>query len=135
MKIYFDGSGWNGLESKYCVFFGDKRPTVVKRILEKKTNNQMEYAGLLAALFFAKSGDEIFTDSELLYNQAFTGKYRVKKEHLKLLAEEAKRIISEKKVTLTWIPREQNKAGYVLEKVKEAGKASDSSSNNFSYQR
>ncbi|HLD75526.1 MAG TPA: RNase H family protein [Candidatus Norongarragalinales archaeon] len=115
MNIYFDGSGWNKRESKFCVVFGNGQPTIIRRFTENKTNNEMEYAGLLEALTHAKPGDEIFTDSQLIYHQVFTRKYRVKKEHIKLLAEKAIHLIQTKKVTLTWIPREQNKAGHVLE--------------------
>ena len=114
MKIFFDGSGWNGRESKYCVVFEDSRSPILKRFSEKKTNNEMEYAGLLEALIQAKSGDAIFTDSQLIEGQVIKG-WKVKAKHLQSLAKKAQSALLEKNATLTWIPREKNKAGHALE--------------------
>jgi len=113
MKIWIDGSGWNGKESKYCVAFEDGR--VFKKILfEKKTNNEMEYEALLEALDKCSEGDEIFTDSRLVVGQV-TENWKVTKEHLFSLVMKAKKLIQEKKVKLSWITREENYAGGLLE--------------------
>ncbi len=47
MKIWIDGSGWNGKESKYCVAFKDGE-VIEETIKEEKTNNEMEYMALIS---------------------------------------------------------------------------------------
>ncbi|MBI2444968.1 ribonuclease HI family protein [Candidatus Micrarchaeota archaeon] len=115
MRIFFDGSGWNGRSSGYAVVFSDshKAPIVV-RLREEKTNNEMEYAGLLEALTHAEAGDELFTDSQLLVGQVLGG-WKVNAAHLKPLVEKAKALVLAKRVTLVWVPREQNAAGKFFE--------------------
>ncbi len=115
MKIFLDGSGWNGKTSGYAVVFeGGTRAPIVVRLSEKKTNNEMEYAGLLEALKHAESGDELFTDSQLLVGQVLGG-WKVNAAHLKPLVEKAKAMVAAKRVTLVWVPREQNLAGKIFE--------------------
>jgi ribonuclease HI len=111
MKIYVDGSGWNGRKSEYCVV-SDK--VIRKELHEKKTNNEMEYAALLEALSIAKEGDTILTDSQLVHGQVCKG-WKVNYEHLMPLVAKAKVLVAEKKIALEWIPREENKAGHILE--------------------
>jgi len=115
MKIWIDGSGWNGRESKFCVAFEDGR--VKKEILkEKRTNNEMEYMALIYALENCKEGDEIYTDSQLVAGQVTKG-WRVTKEHLFPLVMRAKKLLKEKReLKIIWIPRESNYAGHMLEK-------------------
>ncbi|MFH1182018.1 MAG: RNase H family protein [Candidatus Woesearchaeota archaeon] len=113
MKIYVDGSGWNGRKSEYCVVAGEK--IIRKQLAEKKTNNEMEYAALLEAFAIAKKGDIILTDSQLVHGQVCKG-WKVNYEHLKPLVAKAKKLLAEKKLVLEWIPREENKAGQILEK-------------------
>jgi ribonuclease HI len=112
MKIYVDGSGWNGRKSEYCVVIEDQ--IIRKLIPEKKTNNEMEYAALLEGFSLAKEGDIVMTDSQLVHGQVCKG-WKVNFEHLKPLVEKAKKILAEKKLVLEWIPREENRAGQVLE--------------------
>lgn len=114
MKIYIDGSGFNGRESKYIVAFEDGK-IIKQQFKEEKTSNEMEYESLLKALEEANQGDEIFTDSQLLERQ-ISGKYRVRAENLFPLFMKAKKLIEDKKVILKWIPREENYAGNLLEK-------------------
>lgn len=115
MRIFFDGSGWNGRSSGYAVVFADsKKAPIVVRFSEKRTNNEMEYAGLLAALEHAAIGDELFTDSQLLVGQVLGG-WKVNARHLKPLAEKAKALVLARRVTLVWVPREQNLAGKLFE--------------------
>ncbi len=115
MKIFFDGSGWNGKTSGYAVVFEDgRRAPIVVRLHEKKTNNEMEYVGLIEALQHAQPGDALFTDSQLLVGHVTAGG-KVNYAHLRPLVAEAKRLLAAKKVTLTWVPREENKAGKVFE--------------------
>ncbi|RLJ08630.1 MAG: hypothetical protein DRP12_00250 [Candidatus Aenigmatarchaeota archaeon] len=113
MKIWIDGSGWNGRESKWIVVFEDG---TIRRgsIPEERTNNQMEYEALINALKLADPGDEILTDSQLLVGHLKRG-WRVKTQHLLPLFLKAKKLIEEKNIKLTWVPRRENLAGNLLE--------------------
>jgi len=114
MKIWIDGSGWNGKESKYCVAFENGK--VIKEIIkEKKTSNVMEYMALIKALEVCNEKDEIFTDSQLVVNQ-ISGKYKIKKEHLFPFVMKARKLLKEKSCSLAWISRKENFAGNLLEK-------------------
>ena len=64
MKIYCDGSGWNGRESRWCVQMWRQKPHI-ERYDYERTNNEMEYAAVLWALNKAVDGDIILTDSQL----------------------------------------------------------------------
>ena len=115
MKIWLDGSGWNGKTSGYAVVFesGLRQPIVV-RLREKKTNNEMEYAALIRALEEAEKGDALFTDSQLLLGQVSAG-WKINAVHLRPLVAQAKALMAANSTSLTWVPREQNKAGKVFE--------------------
>ena len=116
MKIYCDGSGFNGQVSKWCVVLEDG--TVKKGIIrENKTNNQMEYKALLNALKLAKKGDTIYTDSRLLEGQVMKN-WKVNAEHLLSLVIQAKQLVKEKQIKIIWIPREKNLAGNILDGLK-----------------
>ncbi len=116
MKIWIDGSGWNGAESKYVVAFEDGN-FWIERFNSFATNNEMEYQALLSILRGTSiiDGDEIFSDSQLIVYQV-NGLWKVKKPHLFPLCQEAQKLLKIRKVTLTWVPREENKAGHLLER-------------------
>jgi ribonuclease HI len=109
MKWYCDGSGWNGKSSGYAVVPEKGAAIVVCETIEK-TNNIREYEAVIRALGMCGINDEIFTDSALVVNQV-NGKWRIKESHLKPLCAEAQKFMQDKSATLTWIPREENKAG------------------------
>lgn len=113
MKIWVDGSGWNGKESRWCVAFEDGR-ILKKSIEERRTNNEMEYFALIKALEMCDKGDVIYSDSQLVVGQVTKG-WRITKEHLFPLVMKAKKLIEEKEAKLEWIPREENYAGHLLE--------------------
>lgn len=113
MKIWVDGAGWNGKVSGFAVVFENGK-VIEKKFEENKTNNEMEHTTLIEALKHASEGDSIFSDSQLVVKQV-KGEYAVKEPRLKPLVDEGKKLIEEKKVTLEWIPREENKAGKLLE--------------------
>jgi ribonuclease HI len=114
MKIYLDGSGFNGKTSGYAVVFEDGRPPIVRILHEKKTNNEMEYAALLEAILHASPKDHLYTDSQLLVGQV-TLQWKVKAAHLKPLVQKAKKMVFEKNVSLSWVPRALNQAGKLFE--------------------
>lgn len=114
MKIWIDGSGWNGKECKYCVAFEDGN-NYTEKFTENHTNNEMEYEALLSLLRGTSvlEGDEILTDSLLVVNQV-NGKWKVREPRLFPLCQEAQRLMKIRNVSLSWIPREENKAGHLL---------------------
>jgi len=115
VKIYCDGSGWNGRESKWCVVYDGK--TNIERYDYERTNNEMEYAAVLWAANKAVDGDVICTDSQLVVNQV-NGKWRIKEPRLKDFYVSVQSKLWNRNIGLVWIPREENLAGKVLEKGK-----------------
>lgn len=118
MKIWTDGAGalLEGQKAKACVVFedGDVKVTV----FDRGTNNEMEYTALIHALSDPRSeGATIFTDSQLLVGQLTQG-WKVRAENLRPLNERAMALLIQRKATLVWVPREQNRAGKVLEQAK-----------------
>ena len=113
-EIYIDGSGWNGFESRYAIAINND-VCIVKKFNEEKSNNVMEYEALISALDICTQYSVIYTDSQLVVNQV-NGKWKIKQNHLYSLVQSAKSLLNDKKAKIIWIPREQNKAGYLLEK-------------------
>jgi ribonuclease HI len=118
MKIWIDGSGYNGIESKYCVVIEGRDP-IITVLKERKTNNEMEYAALYHALKeCAIEGDVIYTDSQLLTGH-ITKNWKQKAEHLRNVIAQCKNLLNEKNIRLLWLPREENIAGKILEEKNE----------------
>jgi ribonuclease HI len=118
LKVWIDGAGalLPGQKAKTCVVFEDSE--VRTAVHDAGTNNEMEYGALLEALGDDRAqGATIFTDSQLLVGQLTRG-WKVNAENLKPLHAEAKELLGRRKATLVWIPREENRAGKVLEKDK-----------------
>ena len=105
MDIFCDG----GLK-KVCVVLDNQ--TIIKKV--NGTNNENEYRALILALGYAKDGDAIYSDSQLIVNQTINN-WKVKAANLYALNLEAKLLYLEKEVTIEWISRDWNKAGWVLE--------------------
>ena len=111
---YTDGSGWNGEKSEYVVT--DETGHIITRrtLPEERTNNEMEYDGVIYALQLAKDGDTIYSDSQLVVNQ-LTKNWKVKARNLISRYNYAKELFSNKNVKLLWIRREKNLAGKIFE--------------------
>ncbi len=108
--IYSDGSGKTG---KYAYVIPEKK---IVKIFQKKrtTNNEAEYFGVIEALKQNKEKDiSIYSDSQLIVNQ-LNKNYKIKEPRLKALAEQVWKLCENRNVKFTWIPREKNKAGYIL---------------------
>ncbi len=117
MKIWIDGAGalLEGQRAKTCVVFEDGDTEVTS--FDRGTNNEMEYRALLQALSDDRSaGATIHTDSQLLVGQLTKG-WKVNAENLRPLHAEARDRVARQNATLVWVPREQNRAGKVLEKA------------------
>lgn len=118
MKIWIDGSGFNGRESKYAIIKDNGDEKVIK-LQESKTNNEMEYTALIEALSEARGKTTIYTDSQLVVGQINKG-WKINHEHLKRLNLIAKDLILKQSISgtdikIVWVPREENKAGKLLE--------------------
>jgi ribonuclease HI len=141
--IHIDGSGFNGKVSKYCVIRFDNeediyefvnrnftlkipdKPYKVKKLLhanikitkQHMTCNEEEYESLLEALTIAGPDDTIFTDSQLLVGHMLKN-WRLKAQNLANYYADCRILMSMKpQVTLTWVPRDQNIAGKILDKL------------------
>ena len=87
-----------------------------------RSNNIAEYVALIRLLRRASELDDrrpgarylLHGDSQLVVYQML-GRYRVREPHLVPLHAEAKRIAASLAVSVRWVPREQNRAGHLLE--------------------
>jgi ribonuclease HI len=83
------------------------------------TNNEAEYAAIIAALELARAdglrGVRVRSDSQLCVNQ-INGLWQVKEERLRPLRERAARLLRDVGGTIEWVPRGRNPAGIFLEK-------------------
>ena len=117
MRTWIDGAGalLEGQKAKTCVLFEDGDVKVTE--YDHGTNNEMEYTALIQALSDPRSdAGTIFTDSQLLVGQLTRG-WKVRAENLRPLNERARALLTQRKATLVWVPREENRAGKVLEKA------------------
>lgn len=113
MIFFCDGSGYNGKESKICVC-DEEGNSHISRFPVKHTNNEMEYEAVIFALNLCNECDTVKTDSKLVVEQV-KGRWKVTKRHLLPLMLKARKLMNEKKVTIEWIPRNENLAGNLLE--------------------
>ena len=117
-RVHVDGSGWSGVSCRYCVYFIDRgaiNNPIVEILYEEHTNNEMEYYALIRALKEVKEPHEIFTDSQLVYGHVLLN-WKVNSAHLIPLRDEARALLLQKGCVLTWIPREENEAGKIIER-------------------
>jgi ribonuclease HI len=119
-RIYIDGAGMrpDGTGSGYG-WMDEHRGIEFYRQRDGLTNNQAEYRALLSAVKHLPQGSvaEMFTDSELICYQ-FEGSYKVRDPKLKKLLTRVYETIKQRqvKVTLSWVRRERNLAGKLLER-------------------
>lgn len=83
------------------------------------TTNEGEYLAIIHALQYniemGVAWLRINSDSQLVVRQ-LTGEYEIKKPNLQLLACEVLRLLPFfEEVQFVWVPREENKAGWLLE--------------------
>lgn len=114
MKAYTDGSS-SGL---YGYILENRKRKIVRETA--LTSNQAEWLALLILLMDLENGEgvEVYSDSALLVNQ-FSGEWRTKDPQLRELREVAREIVRIKnlKVSLNWIPREENLFGRELDRI------------------
>ncbi len=110
IKIYTDGAARGNpgpAASGFVMFKGDKLVKKSARYIGRATNNTAEYQAVINALRVAPKDEKIllYSDSKLIINQ-ISGKFKVKKEHLKKLYAEVKVLCSKKEVWFKWVPRD-----------------------------
>jgi ribonuclease HI len=111
--LYTDAGTWhNGTGRQHSVFAvwdGRTRSIVIEENLPGTTNNEAEYAAIIAALELARAqgltGVIIRSDSQLCVNQ-INGQWQVREA----------RLLREVQGRIEWVPRGQNQAGIYLEK-------------------
>jgi len=122
IKIYIDGSskGNPGKMSIGLVAYNENNKIIkeISKTLGIGTNNEAEYLAVIAALKLAKELNadqaEIKSDSQLLICQ-LKGIYKVKARNILALFNEVNKLREKfSKLTLTWIPREENKKANYL---------------------
>lgn len=116
MIWWADGSGWNGRQAAWLIC-NEAGKVESKIYTEAKTNNEMEYAGVIAALEQCKKGDEIRTDSQLVVSQ-MQGKWKCKDAKLFPLLLKAQALFTAKQAVITWVPRKESMAGNLIEGLK-----------------
>ena len=119
MLIYVDGS-LSSLGAQIAVSDSEENLIINKKFRKKLTNNELEYEAILAGLLLAKEEDTICSDSKLCVEQ-INGNFKIKQDHLKPYAENAKKLLEEKKCLIIWVPRDKNPAGKILERVVKEG--------------
>jgi ribonuclease HI len=121
--LYTDAGTWdNGTKrqrSVLAVWDSRTQAVVVDEDLPGTTNNEAEYAAIIAALELARGdrlrGVLIRSDSQLCVNQ-INGTWQIKEERLRPLRERAARLLKGIGGRIEWVPRERNYAGIYLEK-------------------
>lgn len=134
LLFYVDGaSRGNPGESGYGVYvsMAGKKAVEIYGYLGHATNNQAEYAALLAALQFARREGaarvSVRSDSELLVKQV-KGLYRVKDETLRRMHARALALIEGfEAFDIAHVPREKNKRADKLANLAVKTKASSPS--------
>lgn len=122
MKVYIDGA------VRGHQFGAGNRKGQIAVVIEAEsfiedvgdvTNNQAEYLALIKALEVIKGREikqaRIYSDSELLVKQ-YNGEYKVRNPNISPFYRKAKKLSEGLRVTVSWIPRERNLAGKLLEK-------------------
>lgn len=107
IKVYTDGGSRGNPGKAACAFVIIKDNKTIKqnsKFIGIKTNNEAEYLGIIFALenlgSLVKDKEiELISDSELIIKQ-LTGKYKIKKPHLKKLEEKIKSIIKQKNLKI-----------------------------------
>ena len=86
--------------------------------LEKRgvTSNECELEGLAHAIRDAGQNDEIVVDSQVCIFWIKSGRPKARMD-LQPLCQELKQLVSEKKLDVYWLPREENLAGIYNEEV------------------
>jgi ribonuclease HI len=115
--IFVDGSsrgnpGPSGVGIAVFAPEGDEAVAQISKYIGITTNNVAEYEAVIHGLkWMAQSGvkrAQLILDSELVYKQIM-GEYRVRSAHIALLMKRIRMLQSDLDLTVTLVPREENK--------------------------
>jgi ribonuclease HI len=121
-RVFVDGAGMrpDGTGSGYG-WVNETTSEKYFKWVDGLTNNQAEYRGLLYALCSLPKGAkaDISSDSELMVCQ-FNRRWKVRDPALQQLLDRVRSVIIRRnlRVNLTWVPRQQNRAGELLERAR-----------------
>lgn len=129
-KVYCDGSGFNNINSAYCIIVSGwkkkringknvfKNKKEVKVIWDNKNVYQIEYIALIGALKLCERISKknikfnIYSDSMCVVEEV---NFRKKPKNRKLFKEARKLMDKNSNINVNWIPRTENLAGIYLE--------------------
>lgn len=120
MKIYVDGGTH---KNRICVVDQHNNFEIVKTRKGDPTNNELEYLALLYALSYIHTNKVyarqiiIMTDSKLMANQ-MNDKWRITNDKLARLNGKCKKLLLSN-IKIKWISRKKNRAGFILDKMKQ----------------
>jgi len=80
MIYYTDGGGYNGVYSTAAVIRNGE-VIINEKVYQGFTSNEMEYTAMIYALRLVKSGDVVYSDSQLVVNQ-LNGRWDVNADKL-----------------------------------------------------
>jgi ribonuclease HI len=112
LDVYVDGSGKNGT---YCYLIPGKKPKIFRE--ELLTNNQAEYKAIIAALQELTDVDVTIYSDSLLAVKQLEREYKIRNSELRKLASKVRTLSRDREIIIKWIPREENLAGKVLDKL------------------
>jgi ribonuclease HI len=131
-RIFVDGSsrgnpGPSGVGLAIFESGNDEPIDQISKYIGITTNNVAEYEAVIHALKWLGQTKvkraELILDSELVYKQ-ITGKYRVRSAHIALLMKRIQLLRSDLDLTITLVPREENKlANRLAQKASKKVKA------------
>ena len=119
MNVFFDG----GTRTNVTCVITDDGKEMIYHYPHIQTNNQLEYLAFIRAVRYVEknfsdlSDVRIVGDSQLIIKQV-KGEYGCSAPSILDLYEQAKGLVKELGIDLKniiWVPREQNKAGKILE--------------------
>lgn len=127
-KFYADGATKNngqfGCQRSYLSVLDDNEKILADEYIGDTTNNQAEVLAVLAALkHIARhkiKNAEILSDSQLIV-KALNYEREIKSELLKYYLIHARHLLQSTESSISWVPREENKAGWFLERKYEKG--------------
>ncbi len=109
---YADGAGWNGKISRTCMV--SESGTRLIATHGDLTNNQAEYVAAIDAASHMPCSGILRLDSRLVIEQV-RGTWKINDPVLEVAAKQLRFLTNYKGIVLSWVPREFNLAGHVLE--------------------
>jgi len=121
MIFYVDGSK-SLLGCQIAITDVEGSPICIEYLGENLTNIELEYEAILGACIRADDKSIIFTDCEICVKQ-ISSEYKVKNKKFMVYLNKIRPLVKEKNITIEWVSRDANLAGYILEnKVTKASR-------------